>query len=396
MKKILSSICLIIILLLFLFIDIDVNAASLSIDENDYELVCIYDDGVQLTISRNDVYISNSSLSISSSSSSVGEFYLAPDQENDLYSENGSVYRHSNITENGRCPSKLYVYDLPSKYDENSSSNSDDVSTLYYSTKDGIEKNIAGTHGCGFLWLGRCSDATQMKDMTTNLVSEEVYLITTKNTTICDYVVPAAGTNDSQQAISIFMYDNLSIAEVNGRFTTLDSVWSECLQPRIYINDPTAKAVADRGSGVSYGNRYNYLRFYISTRSSNCLNYNDGYNCSTYTFLGERSDDGPGDDKEKTVCETLGAQTIQQIKRILNILQLLVPVLTIALSGFDIAKIVMSGNIDEELPKKKKVIIVRLIIMAFFFFLPLLTNLLIDGLQQAGVLGIEDIDCILE
>ena len=76
-------------------------------------------------------------------------------------------------------------------------------------------------------------------------------------------------------------------------------------------------------------------------------------------------------------------------------MQILVPVLMIALTGFDIGKLVLSGNLDEELPKKKTIIIVRFCLTAFFFFLPLITGLIIDGLMDAGVVGVEEIDCVL-
>lgn len=386
-----------IIAFFFIYTDIKVDAlTSISINDNDYELVCTYSDGIQLTISRNDVYIQNTSFSLSSSADSGIKFYLTSDQENDLYSDSGvSTYRHAAITENGRCPSKLYVYDLPSKYDSSSSSDDDTVSTLYYSTKNGIASEVGGTRGCGFLWLGTCDNATQRTDLTTNLISEEVYLITGDETTICDYQIPSESAYSNAQTISVFLYSNLTIAEVNGYFSTVSGdAWSSCNEGNIYINDPTQKAVADNGNGVGTGSRYNYKRFYITTSSSTCSTYNDSNACIKYSYLGTRDGNGTSANGGN-VCEVLGNETVTQIKRIVNILQILVPVLTIAFSAFDIGKIVVSGNIDEELPKKKKVIIARLIVMVIFFFLPLITNLLITGLQDAGVIGIEDINCII-
>ena len=116
--------------------------------------------------------------------------------------------------------------------------------------------------------------------------------------------------------------------------------------------------------------------------------------CIEYIYLGTRNGT-PGDGTDNALCKVLGNKTVKELQNIINIMQILVPVLMIALTGFDIGKLVLSGNLDEELPKKKTVIIVRFCLTAFFFFLPLITGLIIDGLMDAGVVGVVEIDCVL-
>ena len=80
-----------------------------------------------------------------------------------------------------------------------------------------------------------------------------------------------------------------------------------------------------------------------------------------------------------------------ELANIINILQLLVPALVIVFTGIDIGRIVIAGNIEEELPKKKKSIIIRIIIMIAFFFLPLIVRLIIS---LAEGVPISSVDCL--
>lgn len=94
--------------------------------------------------------------------------------------------------------------------------------------------------------------------------------------------------------------------------------------------------------------------------------------------------------RRKSFCDEYG-DTAAVLIRIIQIMQIVVPAIVIVLTGIEIGRIVLAGNLDEELPKRKKMIIVRFIIMLTFFFLPviarLVTNLLVD--QE-----IYDISCL--
>jgi hypothetical protein len=69
-------------------------------------------------------------------------------------------------------------------------------------------------------------------------------------------------------------------------------------------------------------------------------------------------------------------------------MQVLVPALTIVLTGIEIGRIVVAGNLEEELPKRKKSIIVRGIIMVTFLFLPLITQLIINLAEGVEILNV--------
>lgn len=95
-------------------------------------------------------------------------------------------------------------------------------------------------------------------------------------------------------------------------------------------------------------------------------------------------------DKKKSFCDEYG-NTAKVLIRIIQIMQIVVPAIVLVLTGVDIAKIVLAGNIEEELPKKKKTIIVRLIVMCAFFFLPLVTRVVTELLTDKEIY---DISCL--
>lgn len=396
-KKIKNQLFFIIILLTVLTLD-KVNALeSVSINNADYELVCRYADGVILTITRDDVYIQNASLSVDSSSSNGIKMHLRSDQKNSSRDANGGItYRHHALTLNSRCPSNLYAYEMPQKYENGGDDEVDDsVSTLYYSTSNNAVEDF-GTHDNVWykVWFtddDEVNNATRKTSLDTYLISEEVNLTTTKSTTVCDYKIEETGS-----VLTVYMYSNVTILENNGYLTTLSDVWTDCKKPAdadsikyVYVNDPVGQSVA---GGV--GTRYNAVRYYVADKASTCKNNNDGNKCIKYQYLGTRNGT-PGNGTDNTLCKVLGNKTVKELQNIIDIMQILVPVLMIALTGFDIGKLVLSGNLDEELPKKKTIIIVRFCLVVFFFFLPLITNLIIDGLMDAGVVGVVEIDCVI-
>ena len=228
LKKYLFFITILFIALIFE----KVNAlASVSINNADYELVCRYADGLQLTIARDGVYIQNASLAVDSSSSNGIKMYLKSDQKNSSRDANGGItYRHHAITDSGKCPSKLYAYDLPAKYETESEDDDDEsednsVSTLYYSTSSSVAAEIGGTREeeSGMWWWKETevvSNATRETSMDTYLVSEEVYLTTAKETTVCDYKIPETAADSFGSAYEVdnqfkFVKDN-NYTQVDG------------------------------------------------------------------------------------------------------------------------------------------------------------------------------------
>ena len=89
-------------------------------------------------------------------------------------------------------------------------------------------------------------------------------------------------------------------------------------------------------------------------------------------------------------CDKYG-ETSKVLIRVIKIAQILVPSLVLVFTGIEITRIVIAGNVDEELPKRKKTIIIRFIIMLVFFFLPLITQVLLSLVE--GV-DIADVSCL--
>lgn len=78
-----------------------------------------------------------------------------------------------------------------------------------------------------------------------------------------------------------------------------------------------------------------------------------------------------------SICKVI-PETAVWIALIINYLQLLVPIFLIVLTAIDISKIVINGNLEEELPKRRKLIIVRFIVAVSFFFIPLIIKVVIN------------------
>lgn len=388
---------------------------SISVDDGDYELVCTYSDGAELTITRDNIYIINSSNSIDASSNSGIKFHLTSDQIPSRDS-NGKITKSnaSKLLDSGKkCPTRLYLYKVPQQKDENVEEGTavEDVYNYYYSTKTGIASSIAGTTTTNHwycLWM--CSSTTvdaEEIDAKISLVSEEVNLTTSKSAMICDY--QTVGQNSGSQTASIYIYVGVSFLEVGNRITTLAHTHTSCPaqlssteiekdnpnKRYLAINDPTPRIV---GNVLSGNYEYDSIRFIALVGNGNnvgCTSENGGKVCTTFQYIGTRN--GPPESgTESDVCELLGNETINVINDIVSWMQILVPALMIILIGVDIAKMVLAGNLDEELPKKKKSIIIRLIVMVLFFFIPTITTLIIKLLNESGVVNVGEIECLFK
>lgn len=95
-------------------------------------------------------------------------------------------------------------------------------------------------------------------------------------------------------------------------------------------------------------------------------------------------------DKKPSFCDEYGNTAVVLIQ-IINIMQIVVPALVIILTGIEIGRIVVAGNVEEELPKRKKMITVRIIIMIVFLFLPVIVNLIINLLEDKTIY---DVSCL--
>lgn len=160
---------------------------------------------------------------------------------------------------------------------------------------------------------------------------------------------------------------------------------------KICINNPEPFSTTDSTGVASHYYKYGQIRYEIST--GECKGKYD----REYILFNKGL--GLGDSPDDELCDSIMPETSKILKKIIQIAQILVPVLMIALCGLDIGKIVVSGNIEEDLPKQKKKIIARMVVGVSFFFLPLVVMLTLDLLKESGSVEAEDvksIECLFE
>lgn len=419
----------------------EIQRTSVSLADKDYELVCEYNDGLILTVTRDGIYLDSTRVATSSttaSSSSVSEFYLTQGQSNS-YDAEGKLteVRIHNILDNKLfCPTKLQVQSIPDIMQKQYNYSEDEVKemgfravTNFYSTGgvgqpggeilkpigpglantwsalfnksavQQIKEMLSADHIVGVFLLVYGIDVFEaavndfleyLEPKTVVLVSEKVNLISPKLTKICDYQTKTSADNISTNSISIFLYENIQFLYKDGVATPLKNKITDCPSTdTLFINDPTPQAV---GGDTTGKHRYNAVRFEYDKKQSGCKAKNDGVECQEYVFLGTRNGDGNiGDSAE--LCVFIGAKTTAILKEVIAWGQILIPALVLVLIGFDISKIVVSGNLEEELPKKKKSIIIRLIVAVVFFFAPTVVALIINLLQSADI-DVGSISCL--
>jgi len=462
MKKVVCTI----ILLFSIFIGVkvfaeeEVTIPAVSLQEEDYELTCVYNDGVEITVSKYGVYLENYSTEQSSQNTSNSiNFYLG-NAEN-TYDAEGNVieYNSYKVLSNGRCPKKLYAYseseEIQVGIDEDGDPEYDDIYSYYYTTKANVNAERKDVYRCfcgdveqpdvegvidwleGFSLYDYFDAGYELNPFTTclqyydcpqgnmnakkvnkevieyyyfpngrdviSLKSESAYLTSNKVTKICDYETTSEVATSTVQSASLYLYENISFLEMGGRITPLNKTYTECpYMPTydsdgkektpaadVYINDPSPKPIGD-----SYANlKYNSIRFAMYDNAKSCKNANGNNECIKVKYIGTRNGDG-NISADQEVCRFIGNRTAELIRDIVSWLRILVPALVIVLIGLDITKMVLAGNLEEELPKKKKSIIIRLIIMLVFFFLPLFVVLIIKLINLSPDINIGDVSCL--
>ena len=390
----------------------NVTTDMISINYGDYELTCVYSDGAELTITKEEIYIATSSISMNANSNSKISFYLTENQR-PVRDANGKITtsRASSLLSGfGACPNRLYLYKVRATVDTNEDQETalEDVYNYYYSNLSGIEETISGTSTTGMLWWEETESNAREQPNIIRLVSEEVNLTTSKKAQICDYQTIGQSVLGSQTA-SLYIFSNISLLEVGNRITTLPSRYGDCPamlteeemiqnnpnKKYLVINDPTPRIV---GNVLSGNYEYNSIRFIAINGNKNseaCTKENGGNPCTVYQYIGKRNG-APDNNSANDVCKVLGNDTINILKTIVSWLQILVPALVIVLIGIDITKMVLSGNIEEELPKKKKTMIIRLIVMTIFFFAPIIAGLIINLLNEMGIINVGDLTCFFK
>ena len=112
-----------------------------------------------------------------------------------------------------------------------------------------------------------------------------------------------------------------------------------------------------------------------------------GYSLYREVNWSEVPEDG---DEATSICDVI-PETSLLIAKIINYSRILVPIFLIILTAVDITKIVLTGDINEELPKRRKLIIIRLVVAVAFFFIPIFIQIFVSS--SYGV-DFGDISCL--
>lgn len=159
--------------------------------------------------------------------------------------------------------------------------------------------------------------------------------------------------------------------------------------------DPHVNTGSDGAVFYSYNN-IRISAIFESTYKS--ISDKSNYERYVYAGLGNANQNA----NSGSLCTKIMPNTAKVLAKIIGYVQLIVPVLLIVLTGIDIGRIIVSGNLDEELPKQKKKILVRLITAIAIFFLPLIVQLLLttvkidSGSTEDEIGAIEYIKCIFD
>lgn len=409
---------------IFSFLILKDNVFAVSLLSNNYTLECIYEDGglytEGLSTGKGDYVVNRTTYNLSGTS--VGE----SNKGGDMIFANSLSYHSTYVSSNGNIhgggggsfgnDSNSYQPlhgDMLTSCAENvnvaSLTDDNDVSKTYYAfgrkltcgEGEGNCDDFQREQGAWCAFWG-CQGGTapaiavlkNNQDKTYNLVSER-YLIGTdypEPNDIKYYVMPAEQKIGSAIYIRIYIYDNVTLLEKEGRVTRITDEEAKIIKsdPKvIYLNSPEPIPVTSSNSVVNYKFNENQKIYSISTSLDNI-----------HTLKFEITDSAPDPDETgNSLCTERLKNTSPVLKSIIQIGQILLPALVIILTGLDIGKIVITGNVEEELPKRKKTIINRAIVLVILLFLPLLVKVMLKIVKSTGsdiANNIEYIDCLFD
>lgn len=403
MKKIM---CFSLFIFGFLFLNVvDVSAAN-NLSMKNLTLECIYTDGGLYTSSFSgtnsfgfDKYVVNRTS------------YNLEGVDNNTANKGSATYVVNNSASGNKCHSKLYVttINLAGEYvgDEATGDSDSPVDYHKFGAKLKAEDIGASNSWWDYLWPTRGGDADLVEKapvLDYDLVSERYLMMSTApepNASVyyMQEAQQAAGTNSY---IAILIYDNVILMEKDDRTTRLDGEFnlfegvtrgddnklSKEVPEEIYINSPEPQVSTNSASAITY--KFNNGQTIYSVAQKKDTTHTNKYTLTDEVDLSNLK-------KSNALCDEILKETSPLLSKVIKGVQLLVPIFLIVLTAFDIGKIVIAGNVDEELPKRKKIIVLRFIVAIVFFFLPLFVRMITGWLIDSGAEHtdqIEYIDCL--
>lgn len=386
-------------------IDID-SVEATNVNWKGVVLECIYSDGGLYEYSYND-YTSQYSTNRYSYSLKGVDSSKSNTTSSIIYSSS-TTYGNPAYTSGNLKKCKDYIYVATSTSDEDEDNTT--VTYIKFSTSDLGDSPFTDTDfgetWYNSFWKKLTGTATADKANSTaieyDLVSENYILTDAAGEPNSVYSYKKESYKEEgevTQAVStgtyltILKYDNAYFVQGSNKTTAIDSFQKTNVK---CFNDASAKSYSGNSSTVSY--YFDAIRYKVSSASGE-----NGKICDSgerYVYSGTVTE---GDDVDTgELCTKIMPQTAQDLATIIGWVQILVPILLIILVGLDIGKIVVAGNIEDDLPKQKKKIIVRFIVAISVFFLPLIMKLLLSmvkvdsGSSDAEISTIQYIQCIFD
>ncbi len=404
MKSFKKHILLFIFILIGMFFIKTENVKAAAIDWKGVVVECVYSDGSLFEYSYNDytgkwatnkyTYNLKGADSVSNTSSST------------------LVYSQTNgkpIYDSGSAK-KCYQYLTKSIVsDKGDDSEGQTTTYLKFTSSSGVsfdDNDFSETWKDYFWWWQKptADRANKVKD-TYSLVSEN-YILTDKAgqpDAIYNYKqeeekeegeVTQAITKP--QYITILKYGSLILAQSQNKVNAISTSSKPAV---LYFNDADPKSYSGNNGTMAY--YFNDARITEKSESAyKALSNSEKSKYRRFIFNGDGL--APEDLDTGELCTKIMPQTSKDLAKIIGIVQLVVPVLLILLIGLDIGKLVIAGNLDEELPKQKTKIIVRFVSALVIFFLPLILQILLStvkvdsGSTEDEISAIQSIKCIID
>ena len=201
---------------------------------------------------------------------------------------------------------------------------------------------------------------------------------------VYEYTAPGGNTlYVSEKGNTITRMTNSSITEHDDSKTMF-----ACFKPSVKEIDSDKTDMAYKFTSIRHA-----LTIKGSKKNEEVVEGTNGYSCGTgYSLYREVNwSEVPEDADEATsICDVI-PETSLLIAKIINYARILVPIFLIILTAVDITKIILTGNIDEELPKRRKLIIIRFVVAVVFFFLPIFIQIFVSS--SYGI-DFGDISCL--
>lgn len=410
MKKIIY-----IFVLLFTFFIMNINAYAF--DRSSVQVSCIYADA-KVVVKSYDSFQKTPYLNINDYPT-VNNYKLEQRiSEYRLFFPAGyGVELQSNYI-NYYCPNTIYKY-LVEEYDEDLE---DRANSLVYSffAHDSRLQNHGGSvysylqadprSGWSQFWGTNSKMVPNVIDIngttdgyaqTVPLVAERVELITNdEKAKTCSYIHKSSQASGSDSYIDVTYHPDVDTLYVSNTeaMTTIGNDGTL----KNAVKDDTCKSTAKclcvqesiKDTNSAEGTTeytFNRPRHDVVVKNEDSCSCSAGY--VSYSYHSSGSSGNKSTSTVTQVCSSI-PETTKVLKQVIQWAQILVPAIVIILSGIDIGKMVVAGNLDEELPKRKKGMIIRFIVMLVFFFLPLIVKVLFSTVFDDGILGVGGIDCL--